>query len=446
MKTVQQDEAEKKAEGLWKAVQRAGLGEAVRAAAVRKAHLHPQMRVGLVGVGAEAFVEALAGRVAQVDVFSGQDEPAGEPTPERYDTLIANLYPFSENDPLEAVRELAHRVKPGGRLVLTGIELQAGAAAEAGMPGFARGEVETLLAQAGLVNRIVECIQIPGQETRLPGLFVAVGARRLAGVEEAVQENYAAIAQGEGTGCAPAGEGACCCSGEALISLDSIGGPTTGVEAIFATDYTPKDKEALPSQAAEFSLGCGNPTAFAALKPGEVVVDIGSGGGLDALIAARQVGAQGKVIGVDMTPAMLERARRAAAAAGFGNVEFRQGQADKLPVESDSVDVIISNCVINLTADKGAVFQEAWRVLRPGGRLEVSDIVTDMAFLPDMLRAGQAWSSCVTGALPEEEYVDLIRQAGFSQVRVRRSEAALTGGVKVYSAQASGRKVTPSND
>ena len=218
-----------------------------------------------------------------------------------------------------------------------------------------------------------------------------------------------------------------------------------GVETIFATDYTPSDKAALPSQAAEFSLGCGNPTAFAALQPGEVVVDIGSGGGLDALIAARQVGAQGRVIGVDMTPEMLERARRAAAAAGFDNVEFRQGQAEALPVESSSVDVIISNCVINLTADKGAVFLEARRVLRPGGRLEVSDIVTDRAFLPDMLCAGQAWSSCVTGALPEAEYVDLIRQAGFSQVMVRRSEAALTGGVKVYSAQVSARKL-PIND
>jgi SAM-dependent methyltransferase len=311
--------------------------------------------------------------------------------------------------------------------------------------------METLLAQVGLVNRIVERIEVSvqgkesGKETSLPGLFVAVGARRLAGVEEAVRDNYGAIAQGDGTGCVPAGEGACCCGDDALISLDSVGGPAVGVEAIFATDYKPEDKATLPSQAAEFSLGCGNPTAFAALQPGEVVVDIGSGGGLDALIAARQVGPLGKVIGVDMTPAMLERARSAAEAAGFGNVEFRQGQADKLPVESGSVDVIISNCVINLTEDKGAVFQEAWRVLRPGGRLEVSDIVTDRAFLPDMLCAGQAWSSCVTGALPEAEYVDLIRQAGFSQVTVRRSEAALTGGVKVYSAQVSGRKL-PVND
>ena len=279
-------------------------------------------------------------------------------TPERYDTLIANLYPFSENDPLEAMRELAHRVKPGGRLVLTGIEAQHGAE-EPEMPGFERGELETWLAQAGLVNRIVERIEIagqgeaPGQQTSLPGLFVAVGARRLAGVEEAVRENYAALAQGEGSCCTPAADAASCCGGETLISLDSIGETAVEMEQIFTTDYTPADKEAIPSQAAEFSLGCGNPTAFAALQPGEVVLDIGSGGGLDALIAARQVGPQGRVIGVDMTPEMLERARRAAAAAGFGNVEFRQGQADALPVESGSVDVIISNCVINLTPDKG---------------------------------------------------------------------------------------------
>ncbi len=304
-----------------------------------------------------------------------------------------------------------------------------------------------LLAQAGLVNRIVERIEIagqgeaPGQETSLPGLFVAVGARRLAGVEEAVRENYAALAQGGGSCCTPAADAASCCGGETLISLDSIGETPVQMEQIFTTDYSPADREAIPSQAAEFSLGCGNPTAFAALQPGEVVLDIGSGGGLDALIAARQVGPQGRVIGVDMTPEMLERARRAAAAAGFGNVEFRQGQADALPVESGSVDVIISNCVINLTPDKGKVFQEAWRVLHPGGRLEVSDVVTDIAFLPDLLAAGQAWSSCVTGALPEEEYVDLIQQAGFSMVTVRRSEAALTGGVRVYSAQVSARKL-----
>ena len=438
MKSIKQDGANTDAASLW-------------GAAVRKAHLHPQMRVALVGMGAGELAERLGGLVAQVVVLGVPDEPAGDETPEQYDTLIANLYLFNEADPWGAVRELAQRVKPGGRLVLTGIEAQLGTEMSAEESGIALERLKTLLAQAGLVNRIVERIEIagqgeePGKEASLPGLFVVVGARRLVGVEEAVRDNYAAIAQGDGTGCAPAGEGVCCCGDDALISLDSVGGPAVGVEAIFATDYTPKDKDALPSQAADFSLGCGNPTAFAALQPGEVVVDIGSGGGLDALIAARQVGAQGRVIGVDMTPEMLERARRAATAAGFDNVEFRQGQAEALPVESSSVDVIISNCVINLTADKGAVFLEARRVLRPGGRLEVSDIVTDRAFLPDMLCAGQAWSSCVTGALPEAEYVDLIRQAGFSQVRVRRSEAALTGGVKVYSAQVSARKL-PIND
>jgi arsenite methyltransferase len=443
---TEQEYLAERLEKLFEAVRGAGLGEAVVAAVIRKARLHPQMRVAVAGPGAGELAEGMAGRAAQVLVLEGQDGQAGNGTPERYDTLIANLYPFSETDPLEAVRELAHRIKPGGRLVLTGAEAQMGTEGE--VPGFMRGGLETLLAQAGLVNRIVERIEIAGQgdpsgrQPSLPGLFVAVGARRLAGVEEAVRENYAALAQGGGSCCTPAADNASCCGGETLISLDSIGEAPVQMEQIYTTDYSPADREAIPSQAAEFSLGCGNPTAFAALQPGEVVLDIGSGGGLDALIAARQVGPQGKVIGVDMTPEMLERARRAAAAAGFGHVEFRQGQADALPVESGSVDVILSNCVINLTPDKGQVFQEAWRVLRPGGRLEVSDVVTDIAFLPDLLAAGQAWSSCVTGALPEEEYVDLIRQAGFSQVTVRRSQAAITGGVKVYSAQVSGRKTT----
>ena len=174
---------------------------------------------------------------------------------------------------------------------------------------------------------------------------------------------------------------------------------------------------------------------MAGLKPGEIVLDIGSGGGLDAFLAAGKVGPTGKVIGVDMTPAMLARARESAERNGIPNVEFRHGYAEALPVEAESVDVIISNCVINLAEDKGRVFQEAYRALKPGGRLEVSDVVTSGA-LPVALRENAAgWAECVSGALPEQEYLDLIAQAGFGEVSTRhRGSVGQAAGVAVYSA------------
>jgi len=171
------------------------------------------------------------------------------------------------------------------------------------------------------------------------------------------------------------------------------------------------------------------------------VLDIGSGGGLDAFLAAGKVGPDGRVIGVDMTPAMLERARASAERNNITNVEFRQGYAEELPVADGEVDVIISNCVINLTEDKGHVFREAYRALKPGGRLEVSDVVASGPVSIEMRESVEGWSECVTGALPEAEYLDLIAQAGFSEVRSRRSEQAVSvDGARVYSAQVSARK------
>jgi arsenite methyltransferase len=172
-----------------------------------------------------------------------------------------------------------------------------------------------------------------------------------------------------------------------------------------------------------------------------VVLDIGSGGGMDAFISARKVGTTGKVIGVDMTPAMLERARQAAVKAGLAQVEFRQGQAEALPVEDSVVDVVISNCVINLCEDKGRVFQEAYRVLKDGGRLEVSDVVTNQAFPLEMIAHAADWAGCVFGALPEQEYLDLVAQAGFRDLGVRRSQSAeVVPGVSTYSIIVSARK------
>lgn len=199
--------------------------------------------------------------------------------------------------------------------------------------------------------------------------------------------------------------------------------------------------DAVPQEAAALSLGCGNPGGMAAIQAGDTVLDIGSGAGMDAFLAAKRVGASGRVIGIDMTPAMLNRARTAAEKNGISNVEFRLGYAECMPLEDASVDVILSNCVVNLVEDKGAVFQEAARVLKPGGRLEVNDMVFAGAVPPTLLVAEKGWSSCVSGALPEEEYVELVRQTGFTDIRVARSTSGgVAGGVEVYSIQLSARK------
>jgi SAM-dependent methyltransferase len=169
---------------------------------------------------------------------------------------------------------------------------------------------------------------------------------------------------------------------------------------------------------ANFTLGCGNPIDAAALQPGETVLDLGSGGGLDCFLAARQVGPTGQVLGVDMTPEMLARARAAAARLGLPNVEFRQGFLERLPLADSSVDAVISNCVINLSPDKPQVFGEIARVLKPGGRVAVSDIVID-GELPAALRADpQAWSACVAGALDWREYARGLEAAGLVEVAI----------------------------
>lgn len=172
----------------------------------------------------------------------------------------------------------------------------------------------------------------------------------------------------------------------------------------------------LPEEVANFSLGCGDPITLAELKPGETVLDLGSGGGLDCFLAARQVGPEGYVIGLDMTPEMLERATAAAQRMGIENVEFRQGYLEEMPVGNNSVDVIVSNCVINLSPDKPRVFAEMFRALKPGGRVSVSDIVTT-GELPESVRQDMiAWGACIAGALQVEEYIQSLQEAGFDEV------------------------------
>ena len=188
--------------------------------------------------------------------------------------------------------------------------------------------------------------------------------------------------------------------------------------------YDDEQLAALP-EGTNLGVGCGNPTAIAALRPGETVLDLGSGAGMDSFLAAREVGPTGRVIGVDMTPAMIEKARENAHKTGLGNVEFRQGRIEELPLEDESVDVILSNCVINLSPDKESVYREAYRVLRPGGRMMVSDIVLERPLPAAVIESVGAYLGCVGGATLRPQYLETIHKAGFTDVRVDREASFL---------------------
>jgi ubiquinone/menaquinone biosynthesis C-methylase UbiE len=181
--------------------------------------------------------------------------------------------------------------------------------------------------------------------------------------------------------------------------------------------YSKEDLKDLPKDAL-MGLGCGNPVALASLKEEETVLDLGSGGGIDIFLAAKKVGAQGKAIGIDMTEEMIKKARTTASEYGYENVEFRQGEIEKLPLEDRSVDVVISNCVINLSPDKERVFEEAYRVLKSGGRIMISDLVTEGKLPDDIKEDFDAWACCVSGALEKNQYLDTMRKAGFKDVKI----------------------------
>ncbi|MDQ7859056.1 MAG: arsenite methyltransferase [Armatimonadota bacterium] len=223
-------------------------------------------------------------------------------------------------------------------------------------------------------------------------------------IRDAVRERYARAATRTSGCCAPAPEASCC--GNA--GPDPCGGE---VPVAFT------DGRALPGDLASASLGCGAPLEAAALRPGETVVDLGSGAGLDVFFAADRVGPAGRAIGVDMTPEMVAKARANRERLGIAQAEFRLGEIEHLPVADATADVVISNCVINLLPDKRPAFGEAHRVLRPGGRLVVSDIVSREP-LPEAYRTAERWTACLGGAIPEDEYLALVREAGFEAVEV----------------------------
>ncbi len=237
-------------------------------------------------------------------------------------------------------------------------------------------------------------------------------------VKDVVKEKYGQAAlrarTGDASSCCGAGASSCC-----------------GPDPITSGLYESAETAALPKEAVNASLGCGNPTALADLKPGEVVLDLGSGGGIDVLLSARRVGPTGKAYGLDMTDEMLALARENQAKSGLTNVEFLKGEIENIPLPDNSVDVIVSNCVINLSADKQRVLKEAFRVLKPGGRFAVSDVVV-RGEVPEAIRKNiELWVGCVAGAMEEQEYIDKLRRAGFANIgvepwRIYKTEEART--------------------
>lgn len=223
-------------------------------------------------------------------------------------------------------------------------------------------------------------------------------------IKRVVKDRYAQIANKDQESCCPS----CGCGVSPFVQAE-------------ATGYLRKDLEHIPEETI-MGLGCGSPTAIADLKAGELVLDLGSGAGIDVFLAANKVGPTGRVIGVDMTEEMVDKAKSIARDHGYHNVEFRLGEIEKLPVEDKSVDVVISNCVVNLSPDKSRVFQEAYRVLKPRGRLVVSDMVSEEMLPAEIRDNSDAWAGCIAGALEYQEYLEKVKKAGFQNMQVKSSK------------------------
>lgn len=251
----------------------------------------------------------------------------------------------------------------------------------------------------------------------------------LDGIRDVVRERYGNVAKHVAEGATSS----CCCSGAG--STGCCGSTSETWDPITSDLYDGAQTAGLPAAALLASLGCGNPTALAELREGEVVLDLGSGGGIDVLLSAKRVGTTGKAYGLDMTDEMLALAQENTAKAGVTNVEFLKGHIESIPLPANTVDVIISNCVINLSGDKRAVIAEAFRVLKPGGRFAVSDVIV-RGGLPDDVKANMPlWTGCVAGALEEQEFIDLLTETGFehasiepTRVYTRDDAAALLAG------------------
>jgi arsenite methyltransferase len=234
---------------------------------------------------------------------------------------------------------------------------------------------------------------------------------------QAVKEYYGKVAREAGSCCEPSSKASTCC------------GNSTSLDKSQNNLYPAELLSTLPPEVTNFTAGSGDPISLANLQPGETVLDLGSGGGLDCFLAARQVGEHGHVIGVDMTPAMLERARSNKERLNAQNVEFREGYLEALPVDSNSIDVIISNCVINLSPDKSQVFREMLRVLKPGGRIAVSDMVANHP-LPENAENGEDWCGCTAGALTDKEYNKNLSETGFIDISLEQNVESVLKAVE----------------
>lgn len=448
----------------WDRLRATMFGDEVCAALLERAGLHPQAVVVDLGAGTGFLSQAIAPLVRALHLVDNspamlsaarkklrdfanlhyhQADGMKVPLPDALaDAVVANMYLHHAPDPAQAIREMARLLKPAGRLVITDLDEHSYAWLQMEQHdlwlGFKREQVSAWLEAAGLVNVLVEdtrqsCRRVSqtGGEKAAVSIFIASATKADSEMTQVVASRYRQIAAGGGSCCAPAGSsaGAALPVGENAVLLEvlqpsaSCCSPGDGVDGF-----------SLNQGEADFSLGCGNPLLLAGLRPGQVVLDIGSGAGADVFPAARQVGEAGRVIGVDPLPEMIARAEATAERYGYRNVEFRRGEASALPADEDSVDVVISNCVINLVADKGRAFREAFRVLKPAGVLSISDIVTDRPFSPRLRRDPQSWAACVAGALPEDEYLALSRAAGFTAFELTRSQAwEAEDGTRVYS-------------
>lgn len=449
----------------WDEMRKGFFPDSLREDVIARAYLLPEMEVADIAAGSGFLSRSLVERVRLVHLVDASEEMLSQakknlstytnttyhltegvtiPLPDAsLDAVFANMYLHLAPDPFAAIQEMARLLKPGGRLLISDMDLHNHTWMQQEMadewPGFERDQVMEWFRTAGLVNTYISCSgsnccgtsQSDASQIAKISIFIAVGSKRISRKAE-VKQSYGVIAEsGCGCGCSPTQpsdgyrivEQSCCVPQASENNL-----------------YQLEELKVIPEEAGDISLGCGNPLAMASLKPGETVLDIGSGGGIDVFLAANRIGPTGHVIGVDMTPAMLKRSRESAIKHGYTQVEFRQGDAENLPVEDDSVDVVISNCVINLTEDKTQAFQEIYRVLKPGGHLEISDVVAANSLPLEVHKNPNQWAACVSGALPEKEYLDLINYAGFDNLQTQRENQYANNSEVTYSLVVSARK------